>query len=101
MNLFLLTSFRDQVENTNAWRRKNGQQQYCKAYKYSFSMSFIVAFSSLKFYGIMSVDGRVDSTIFEHFLKSLINQINKNDLSKMKSFIIMENASVHKAEHIK
>ena len=49
----------------------------------------------------MSVDGRVDSTIFEHFLKSLINQINKNDLSKMKSFIIMDNASVHKAKHIK
>ena len=78
-----------------------GRKRYVSFHDNTFSMSFIVAFSRTKLYGIMGVQGTINSLIFGLFLKQLYDVINSNDPeSNDRRVLVMDNASIHKSRHI-
>ena len=79
-----------------------GRKRYVNFYENSFSMSFIVAFSKTKLYGIMGVQGTVNSLIFGLFIKQICIIIDKDSPNNDdRRVLVMDNASIHKSHHIK
>ena len=80
----------------------SGVKRYVNFHENSFTMSFIVAFSKEKLYGIMGVQSSVNSLIFGLFLKRLLATFDMDSYENGdKRILVMENASIHKANHIK
>ena len=83
------------------WWRK-GFKRYTYYFESPFCMSFIVAFSSSKFYAIMGVNGTINAAIFGLFLKRLTESMQEyRHLNTNKQVLVFDNAPIHKANHIK
>ena len=60
-------------------------------------MSFFVALSSTRFYGILGTEGTGNSKKFIHFLSKVLNEKKKLSNQEANKFVlIMNNASIHK-----
>ena len=61
-----------------------------------FSMSFVIAVSQFRVYGIMGSGGSMTSDSMIHFLKKLCEERNQNELFKQRPFVFwFDNASIH------
>ena len=76
---------------------KRGKSGYINSVSNSFSMSFFVALSSTRFYGILGTEGTGNSKKFIHFLSKVLNERKKLSYQEANKFVlIMDNASIHK-----
>ena len=76
---------------------KRGKSGYFNYISDSFCMSFFVAFSANRFYGIMGTEGTGIAQNFIHFLRKVLQERMKLVSLEMKRFfIILDNASIHK-----
>ena len=82
------------------WSKK-GKSGYFNSISDSFSMSFFVAFSADRFYGIMGTKGTGTAQKFIHFLGKVLKQRMKTiSLEMRRFFIILDNASIHKTREV-
>ena len=80
------------------WSKK-GMSVFISTMGDTFSMSFFVAFSVNRFYGIMGIEGTGTSQIFIHFLNNVLNKRKKLNLDKTRPLVIvLDNASIHKTK---
>ena len=78
------------------WSEK-GKSGYVNSILDSFSMSFFVAFSADRFYGIMGVEGTGNSQKFIHFLSKVLKERMKLSLEEERNLVIvLDNSSIHK-----
>ena len=59
-------------------------------------MSFWVAFSYLKIYGIMGTDKTFDRWVLICFLQELINSFSKFETNSEKVWLVMDHANIHR-----
>ena len=103
VELIWIDEFSLQARNNNlyGWWRK-GNDRWVKIYPSSFSMSFVVAFSSRKFYGIIGTSETFNSIMFGYFINELVRIIKSEmDLDSRDWMLVMDNASIHKSLKIK
>ena len=80
---------------------KRGKSGYFNYISDSFCMSFFVAFSTNRFYGIMGTEGTGTAQKFIHFLRKVLQERMKLVSLEMKRFfIILDNASIHKTHEV-
>ena len=60
--------------------------------------SYIVGLSQFCYYGVLSVKGTIDSSIFVKYLKGVINQIKQGAKYSKEYVIIWDNAIIHRSE---
>ena len=76
---------------------KKGKPNFIRTMPDTFRMSFYIASSKNRFYGIMGVGGTGNSEKFIHFLTKILKERLKPNLSETKRLIIvLDNASIHK-----
>ena len=94
-------SLSSRASNMHEWCMV-GMKKYVNFHVNAFWMNFIVVFSRRSFYGIMGVKGSTDSLIFGLFLKQLYDLFSaSNREGSERRILVMENASIHKSNHIK
>ena len=80
---------------------KRGKSGYFNSISNQFSMSFFVAFSNIRFYGILGTEGTGNSKKFIHFLSKVLKERKKLSSQEISKFvIIMDNASIHKTHEV-
>ena len=93
-------SWSNRRNNLYGWCRA-GRKRYINFNESTFTMSFMVAFSKFRFYGLMGSNSSVDSPVFGVFLHKLIKSIVEDhnlDLSNL--VFVMDNAPTHKSRYI-
>ena len=70
------------------WSKK-GKSEFIRTISDSFSMSFLVAFSADRFYGIMGIEEIRTSQIFIYFLYNLLKEIKKVNLNENRPLAIV------------
>ena len=77
------------------WAQK-GSKSYIIQAGSSFSMSFTVALSSRKIYGVLGKDGTNTSNMINYFIKELCKVRNKDSDREKQPFVLcFDNASIH------
>ena len=103
VELIWIDEFSLQSRNNSlyGWWRK-GYDRWVRSYPSSFSMSFVVAFSSSKFYGIIGTSDSFNSIMFGYFINELV-RIIQNDMDRdlRDWMLVMDNSSIHKSLYIK
>ena len=80
---------------------KSNEKRYVTLNSNQFNMSFIVAFSQSRFYGIAGTEGTNDSIIFGKILIQLWNSFSDiGGFDADRSILVMDNASIHKTQYI-
>ena len=80
---------------------KRGNSKCINAMPYTFWMSFYIAFSKNRFYGIMKVEGTGNSEKLIHFLAKVLEERSRLDKDETKRLVIvLNNASIHKTGKI-
>ena len=83
-----------------SWTRK-GSKGFIEFEEDQFSMSFIIAFSWLKFYGVFGKAKITDSLSFIWFLENLIeSRMKLTEVIPEKSWIILDNCSIHTSKDV-
>ena len=78
-----------------------GSKSYITSDLQPFSMSFIIAFSRERVYGIMGSKSAVNSEVFLKFLKSLVkSRCTFGGESNFKFWIVCDNASIHTSREV-
>ena len=76
---------------------KRGNSKFINTMPDTFWMSFYIAFSKNRFYGIMGVEGTGNSEKFIHFLAKVLEERSRLDSDETKRLVIvLDNASIHK-----
>ena len=81
-----------------SWSEK-GKSKFMNTISDSFKMSFYVAFSKYKFYGIIGVECTRTSQHFIHFLSEVLKERKMMNSNEIRQLIIdLDNSSIHKTE---
>ena len=85
----------------HVWMVHDRKKTICKLSWQHLLNELYCSFSRTNLYGIVGVQGTINSLIFGLFLKQLYDVINSNDPeSNDRRVFVMDNASIHKSRHI-
>ena len=92
-------SLSSRYNNFYGWS-KRGEQGYIKTNYESFSMYFVIAFSSSHLYGIKGLSNQMNSNYICNFIKEMI-KTRRNLFNNNSDFwIIWDNASIHVSKDV-
>ena len=83
------------------WARK-GQKGALRIHSDNFSMSFVIAFSSEKIYGMIGSTEAMTAKTIAFFIKEVCEYRNRESCAKERSFVlVMDNSPLHTARSMK
>ena len=101
IEIICIDEFKLQSRSSNmyGWWRKE-VDRWITNYASSFSMSFIIAYSSSKFYGKVGTSDTFNILMFGYFLNQLMQILNENSKSSSENrVLVMGNAVIHKSSY--